>query len=616
MAKRRRKRKKKQAEKAEQPAAEVEAEAPEEAEAAEEAEAEAPDEVEPASAAAPDEETAAPDEAAEPEKGAVKSLGDTFRTLGSYLGWSEDPELRDRARRSSRRKNGLLASLEPLLGALILALLVRHFALEAFVIPTGSMATSLLGEHVTLVCQECDVDFKVGSPFGNPEQPQPPMFTGPCPDCASPISVTTTDGMDLDFPCPYCGTEVSPSQLQRVSGAYPVFHPECPSCQALVEAAPARVRGWTGRGYDSSFTSLAKDLVWGDVVGGNKIVVNKTVYLWRDPARWEVVVFKFPDDAYTTYIKRLVGLPGELLRLRNGDLEVDGALVPRPLEIQEAIWVEAGARAAFRDELGSDPWASPDGGFAHIGHDFAVDSLGRAPDEPARLLFEAQILEHNSYNVRSETELPSFLEGPGDYDADARPVGDLRLGASIAPLEGAGGVELVILEVLGRDESSLRERRYRARIPVAEAGPWQLLLDDELVAEVTRAPLPLGEAADLVFWNADDQLVLKHGDDVVFQHVYDGGSGLTHSSRVGLAAWGIKAELDAPTLHRDVQYTDNGSMPEEPLGEGRYFVLGDNSANSLDGRDWGSFSERLLVGKAVAVFWPAHPWDWQMRWIR
>ena len=40
---------------------------------------------------------------------------------------------------------------------------------------------------------------------------------------------------------------------------------------------------------------------------------------------------------------------------------------------------------------------------------------------------------------------------------------------------------------------------------------------------------------------------------------------------------------------------------------GHYLCLGDNSAQSSDSRKWGAVPERLMLGKAVFVFWPAYP---------
>ena len=53
---------------------------------------------------------------------------------------------------------------------------------------------------------------------------------------------------------------------------------------------------------------------------GDRILVNKFVYDVRDPRRWEVIVFKYPGDAKMNYIKRLIGLPNETVRIYQGDI--------------------------------------------------------------------------------------------------------------------------------------------------------------------------------------------------------------------------------------------------------------------------------------------------------
>jgi len=56
------------------------------------------------------------------------------------------------------------------------------------------------------------------------------------------------------------------------------------------------------------------------VFRGDRILVNKFPYELKDPRRWDVVVFKYPEEPKTNYIKRLVGLPNETLIIRQGDL--------------------------------------------------------------------------------------------------------------------------------------------------------------------------------------------------------------------------------------------------------------------------------------------------------
>jgi len=54
-------------------------------------------------------------------------------------------------------------TVESLVIAFTLALLFRAFEAEAFVIPTGSMAPTLMGRHKDLYCSECEFNFQAGA---------------------------------------------------------------------------------------------------------------------------------------------------------------------------------------------------------------------------------------------------------------------------------------------------------------------------------------------------------------------------------------------------------------------------------------------------------------------
>lgn len=56
------------------------------------------------------------------------------------------------------------------------------------------------------------------------------------------------------------------------------------------------------------------------VFHGDRILVNKFSYELDDPRRWDVIVFKFPEQPIRNYIKRLVGLPNEFLKIERGDV--------------------------------------------------------------------------------------------------------------------------------------------------------------------------------------------------------------------------------------------------------------------------------------------------------
>ena len=60
-------------------------------------------------------------------------------------------------------------------------------------------------------------------------------------------------------------------------------------------------------------------------------------------------------------------------------------------------------------------------------------------------------------------------------------------------------------------------------------------------------------------------------------------------------------ELDEPYLTEK----DQSTAPEITLGEGEYYVLGDNRAHSNDSRSWGAVPEHNVRGKVWMVYWPA-----------
>ena len=176
-------------------------------------------------------------------------------------------------------------TIESIVVAFALAFLFRTFEAEAFVIPTGSMAPTLQGRHQDVVC----------------------------PMCGYPYRVSASGEIDQDD---------GRNRIDVIGG-------ECLNCRywACTNRRQGKLLGsqrpWQGKllGSPRSFNVGALDRdAESESANGDRIIVSKFAYAFQEPERWDVFVFRFPGNASRNYIKRLVGLPGETLKLHRGDV--------------------------------------------------------------------------------------------------------------------------------------------------------------------------------------------------------------------------------------------------------------------------------------------------------
>lgn len=77
-------------------------------------------------------------------------------------------------------------------------------------------------------------------------------------------------------------------------------------------------------------TGSMEPTLHGDSRNGDKIMVFKPVYWFREPRRGEVIVFKYPLDPKKPFIKRLIATGNESVEIRNGNIVINGQVITEP----------------------------------------------------------------------------------------------------------------------------------------------------------------------------------------------------------------------------------------------------------------------------------------------
>ena len=524
---------------------------------------------------------------------------------------------------------------EQIVIAFILAFLIRGFDAEAFVIPTGSMAPTLMGRHKEVTCPECGILYAINASDETEEfiVSRRKAEVGICGNCRYRTTVDDTPSFKGD--------------------------------RILVMKFP----------YEMPFLPGASG-----------------------PKRWDVVVFHYPEKPETNYIKRLVGLPGDELRINHGDIQTRATttntsfkIERKPLIHQDAMqmlvyndayrpkafegklewlrwqagtkWTEETSGTFFASATEGDQWA--DLNYRHLVPDpeqwAAAENKKPMPRAPRASL----ITDFYSYNTNISPAYydPWLQENEGFLQPNW--VGDLTV---------SGHVEVVDTSPKGQLRLTLIEAGVSHRCEIdLTTGTASMFRGDSKLGEAPSSLRGVG-GHEVKFANVDDRLTLWVDGATPF------GDGLAYENSptepqipsaldlnpVSISLRGAQARVSGLVLSRDIYYTQDPRDPDykipgvhesiqsndrndptdfgrvvklfdflsDPsrfgdlknlathdsyvINPGHYMMMGDNSPRSSDSRAWESrdsmwrtedrlsweVPKELLIGKAFFIYWP------------
>jgi len=454
---------------------------------------------------------------------------------------------------------------EGLVTAFILALVFMEFVMQAFRIPTGSMADTLKGAHFRLRCRQCGYKYDYGFDSRRLTVPQQGILSG---NIKPPVS-------------------------------------RCPSCGH----------------YNSARRAIP-------ISNGDRILVLKCIYQFVEPKQWDVIVFKNPLDPTINYIKRLIGRPGETVEIIDGDIYINGQISRKPPKVRNELWMTVYDNdyqpvRPREPSFNNHPWQHP---FKNIADskwrlDKANPTLLRLdspPDKINTLIYDTTIgNDFRATYAYDDVKMYDYMP----YCSDLM----VRFYCLLAEPHGCIGINL-----------SKYQTAYKARLDftgnmVIEATKGQQTIE---LAHRLIEPPALNKPALVKFANVDHQLIFQFAEEKLTYDLGrrpdDAGERKTDiQPQVRIFGSG-KLTLSHIAIFRDIHYTakkspnshETGRATEGnpfTLGKDQFFVLGDNSPNSEDGRWWsrpgignnnrsyepGIVPRDYLVGKALFVYWPS-----------
>ncbi len=326
----------------------------------------------------------------------------------------------------------------------------------------------------------------------------------------------------------------------------------------------------------------------------DRLIVDKLRYELFEPARWDVAVFRYPIRQNQNYVKRIVGMPGDRLRIAGGNVyqvAADGSMTAlrKPPSLQRNLWKEIYPARRWLQE-GTGPL---DGWWRGQGWSADGDALVVDATRQAALTYDGRSRFGGLLNRVFDgypTGIARAMLDESVGGTDRAGVHDLRLQCTLIPEQSPQrfAIELDVT-------SSGRARRFQL---VVEDGKGKLAVlvngKQELASPPFDVALPGGEETTITFARLDDDLIASvDGEEQMrlaadaHQVTVDLEGGQQPSISLLIAGAG-RCRVEDLRLERDLHYT-RYDLPADHLIEvppANYLMLGDNTLQSVDSRGW------------------------------
>ena len=494
----------------------------------------------------------------------------------------------------AKPKESLRDFAEQIVVAIILAMLIRGFDAEAFVIPTGSMAPTLMGRHKEVNCSQCGYVYAINasdeidqSVTELQEIAKQRIFqANHAPERLPAAQISYENALRTN----------DPARIEQATDFLRRAKSEVDNAPRVVDHANKVIKECHEAGIcvNCRYRMLVDD---SPSFKGDRILVMKFPYELpflpgsAGPRRWDVVVFHYPNGPETNYIKRLVGLPDEELKIVNGNLLTRPIGSTAPFQIQrKPLFHQKSMQMMVYDDhhqpqalAGKPEWKrwnptgswkvlenagyrvepSPDSSWS----DLRYRHLLPDPEQwaalenklaPTRAPRPTLITDFYSYNTNINASSYDSWQFTPEGHLQSNWVGDLTVSCRV-DLEQVQPGGMVKLELVEAGISN------RCEFDVL-TGVVSMFHGDKKLAEIGTVLRGVG-AHDVEFANVDDRLTLWVDGETIFQDglPYDDAPDIDDFPTakdldpVGIAIKGAKATVSDLVLKRDIYYTQTPS---------------------------------------------------------